>query len=63
MKLLMGFVYSHQRFWPLIYSITSFENSKKYIQNEKKLNVLCTIPNQRCTQIAWKLQGNITEKI
>lgn len=43
--------------------MTSFENSKKYIQNEKKLNVLCTIPNQTCTQIARKLQGNITEKI
>lgn len=39
------------KFLPLIYSITGFENSNKYIQNEK-LKILCTIHNQTYTQNA-----------
>ncbi len=60
--MLVGFSLFPKRFLPLIYLVTSFEKSKKYIQNEK-LKILCTIPNQTCTQNAWKLQKNIIEKI
>jgi hypothetical protein len=59
--MLIGFSLFPSKLLPLIYSIMGFENNE-YIQNEK-LKILCTIPNQTCTQNAWKLQKNIIEKI
>jgi hypothetical protein len=60
--MLINFSLFPKKFLPFIYLVIGFENSNKYIQNEK-LKILCTIPNQTCTQNAWKLQKNIIGKI